>query len=386
MTPSGVDLYGFQPFARVSGVGGVPHAHRNGIRKSVAGVVAELAILVDSPGVDVVVVAHGQRIIGSAADLHEGEIRRRVCGVAHPDGRIPVGCRPVAELTILVESPGVGVPVAAYGQRIIASAADLHVGEIRWKIRICFAVRRLHSDRLSLIAAGCSVAELAIPVVSPSVDVAVVADGQRMPVSGADLHEGEIRRRAYRFAHPDRRSPSGDRPVAELAILVTSPGVSVPVAGHSQGKTVIVVCSSADLAEPDASAGVWRGDGRGLVAQLAALVGADAPRAVPACGRPLGGQGQVLVDGPAEVVGDFAGEPSVEQEAFARRVGGRPLHPAVSGGEMLVCWFRASSVRVESDRERGSWLNALRQRLVDRVVEAHAERLAVLPPDECDGG
>ena len=148
-----------------------------------------------------------------------------------------------------------------------------------------------------------------------------------------------------------------------------------------------MIFSGADLAESDASAdAVWRGDGRGFPAQLAALVRADAPRAIPACGRPLGGQGQVLGDGPAEIIGDLPDEPSVEQEAFTRRVGGGPLHPAVYGGKTLVCWFGFSASRVEVDRERGSWFGVSGQRLVDRVVEAPGERLAVLPAGDGDGG
>ena len=75
------------------------------------------------------------------------------------------------------------------------------------------------------------------------------------------------------------------------------------------------------MAEPDASAGVGRGDGRGFVAQLVALVGADAPLVVLFGGCPVGGEGEVLGDRLAEVVGDFAYEPSVELVAFSFRVG-----------------------------------------------------------------
>ena len=53
---------------------------------------------------------------------------------------------------------------------------------------------------------------------------------------------------------------------------------------------------------------------------------------------------------------------------------------------MLVCWYGFSSTRVESDRERGSWFGASCQRLVDRIVEAPGEGLAVLPASDGDGG
>ena len=134
-----------------------------------------------------------------------------------------------------------------------------------------------------------------------------------MLVSCADLYVGEVRRRVLRLPHYDWRDLAGFCPVAELTIRVVSPSVGVPVATHSQGKTKVRIFCSADLAESDTSVGaVWWGDGGGFPAQLAALIGVDAPRAVPACRRPFRGQGQVACDGFAEVVGDLVDEPSVE--------------------------------------------------------------------------
>ena len=151
--------------------------------------VAEHAFAVVSPGVGVSVAAQSQRLLPSAVDLHVGEIRRRVCRLSHLDRRIPVDFRPVGELAIGVVSPCVGVSVAAQGQRMILSGADLHVGEIRR--RVC---RLAHPARRNSWS-GRPVAELAIRVVSPCVGVSVAAQGQRMPTSGADLHVGEVRGR-----------------------------------------------------------------------------------------------------------------------------------------------------------------------------------------------
>ena len=155
-----------------------------------------------------------------------------------------------------------------------------------------------------------------------------------MEGSSADLHVCEIRRqvwirRAFRLLHYDRYRPLSGRSIAELTVCVVPPGVGVAVAAHSQGKTRAVAFCSADLVEFDAADAGWRGDGGGLVAQLATLIGIDLPRVVGVFARPLGGQGQILGDGPAEIVGDLVDEPSVEQIAFARRVGGGALHPAV---------------------------------------------------------
>ena len=195
-------------------------------------------------------------MLPSGADLYVGEVGRLACRLPYFDWRRPLNGRPVAELAIGVASPCVGVPVAAQSQRMIVSCADLYVGE---------ACRFPYFDRRSPLS-GCPVAELARAVQSPCVGVPVAAHGQRTIPSGTDLHVGEIRRCVCRFPHFDWRSPVGFRPVAELAIVVVSPCVGVPVAAHSQGKTVVGTFSSADLVEPDAPACVGRGDGGGFPA------------------------------------------------------------------------------------------------------------------------
>ena len=102
---------------------------------------------------------------------------------------------------------------------------------------------------------------------------------------------------------------------------VLSPGVGVPVAAHSQRiprQISIYVSSATDLVEPDAASGRWRGDGGGFLTELAALVGVGAPGGVGVFAGPFGGEGEILGDGLAEVLGDVAGELSVELVAFAR--------------------------------------------------------------------
>ena len=116
----------------------------------------------------------------SGADLHVGEIRGRACRLLDPDRRMLVGARPVAESAIIVPSPCVGVAVAAHGQGMLASGADLHVGEIRRQVRIRLAIRLLHHDRRRPgVFGGCPVSELTLLVASPGVGVAVAAHGQR---------------------------------------------------------------------------------------------------------------------------------------------------------------------------------------------------------------
>ena len=170
----------------------------------------------------------------SGADLYVGEI----CGLAfrllYHGRRIPAEAGPVAELAISVLSPGVGVPVAAHGQGIPVSGADLYGLQSFARVSGVGGVAHAHrNSRLHIGTAGV-VAELAIAVGSPGVCVSVAAYGQRISVSGADLYVGEIRRRVCRLLHHGRRKTGSVRLVAELSTVVASPGVCVPVAAQGQ--------------------------------------------------------------------------------------------------------------------------------------------------------
>ena len=240
---SGADLCGFEPLAFICGVGGVAYAYRIWIRIIVAGVVAELAIVIGPPGVGVSVAAQGQRMRVSGADLCGFESFACVVGVggvayAHRNMRIRiVAAGVVAELAIVVVSPGVNVSVAAQGQRMITSGADLCGFEPLAFICGVGGVAYAYRNWIRIIAAGSVVAELAIVVISPGVNVSVAAQGQRILISGADLHVGEIRwpvgiRLGIRLLHHDRCSLGFGCSIAELAICVVSPGVGVPVTAH----------------------------------------------------------------------------------------------------------------------------------------------------------
>ena len=140
------------------------------------------------------------------------------------------------------------------------------------------------------------------------------------------------------------------------------------------------------MAEFDAVGSRWRSN-RGLLSScLAAFVGVDFPGVVGVFEGPFGGEGEVLGDGFAEVVGGVAGEPSVELVAVAYRVGGGSFGPAVRGGDILVFGFGACFACVEGDCMGGVCSGVSGQRLVDRVVQALGEGLTVLSASECDGG
>ena len=151
MPVSGAHLCGFQPFVCVSGVGGVTHGHRN-IRIRFR-VVTELTIPVVSPGVGVSVAAHGQRMPVSGAHLCGFQPFARISGVggvAHAHRkRIPtvaVVGGVVTELALDVPSPGVCVPVAAHGHRMIVSGADLYGFQPRTRFEGIAGVAHAHRE------------------------------------------------------------------------------------------------------------------------------------------------------------------------------------------------------------------------------------------------
>ena len=182
MQVTGADLYGFQPHSLISRVGGIAHEYRERrILTGAAGVVAELAIPVVSPGVRVSVVAQGQRMPVSGADLYSFQssaLISRAAGVAYAHRNMRIRFRVIAELARAVVSPGVCISVTAQGYRMPASGADLYVGEIRWQVWIRLAIRFLNHDRRISGVFGRPVAKLAIRVVSPGVRVPVAAHSQ----------------------------------------------------------------------------------------------------------------------------------------------------------------------------------------------------------------
>lgn len=122
---------------------------------------------------------------------------------------------------------------------------------------------------------------------------------------------------------------------------------------------------------------MWRGDGGGLIAWLASLVGADGPAS---------GEHDVFGDGCAEVVGGVAGESSVELVAVMRRIWVGPLHSPVRVEDLLGLGCLASSGCIEAYRVGGARLGVSGQSLVDHVFEAPGEGLVVLFAGDEDGG
>ena len=97
------------------------------------------------------------------------------------------------------------------------------------------------------------------------------------------------------------------------------------------------------MVESSAVGSRWWCDGGLLASCLAAFVGVDFPRVVRVVEGPFGGEGEVLGDGLAEIVGDLSDEPSVELVALAYRVGGRPLDPPVRVCDLLLVLRRVSA-------------------------------------------
>ena len=139
------------------------------------GAVAQLAVEVVPPGVQVAVGADGRGMLVAQADLLPGESVGSALGLADLDWRAPAGGgAAVAQLAVVVPSPGVEAAVGSDGRGMLVAQADLCPGE-----SVGSALGLADLD-WPCLAAGGAVAQLALAVVSPSVEVAVGSDGRGM--------------------------------------------------------------------------------------------------------------------------------------------------------------------------------------------------------------
>ena len=147
---------------------------------------------------------------------------------------------------------------------------------------------------------------------------------------------------------------------------------------------LVEVRRTAGLVELDAPIEGW-GDAHALSAILAAPVGVDLP-SVLTVECPVGGQSEVRSDGFAEVIGNPAIEPSVEQVTAAYRIRCGPLHTPIRTGDVLGTGSGATSVRVERDCICWAWCSGSGERLFHRVGETLGEGLVVLLAADGDRG
>ena len=105
-------------------------------------------------------------------------------------------------------------------------------------------------------AVGCAVAQLAVSIASPGVEVAVGSDGRRMAAAQVDLFPGEPVGRARGLADQGRCVPASDSFPPQLAAVIPSPCVEVAVRADACG----MAAAEAGLAEADAAR---RGRGQG---------------------------------------------------------------------------------------------------------------------------
>ncbi|BDR53581.1 hypothetical protein KIM372_14880 [Bombiscardovia nodaiensis] len=139
--------------------------------------------------------------------------------------------------------------VTVEGEALNVTCADSDPGVVG------FAYRVEHTYGFSPVGDDSAVADLAVAVVSPAVDVAVGADGEVVRLACVDFSEAYS---SWRF-DAYRQGAVGVGAVAELPSIVPTPGVSVAVV--SEGENVCVACF--DLCKAFYSG--WWGDG-GVVA------------------------------------------------------------------------------------------------------------------------
>ena len=97
-------------------------------------------------------------------------------------GRVPIGGRSVAQLAVGVVAPASNRAVIKDGTGVVATSSDGHSGTPAWPTRKC-------SGRVP-IGGGRAVAQLPVVIPSPAADRAVVEDGAGMAAATSEGDSG----------------------------------------------------------------------------------------------------------------------------------------------------------------------------------------------------
>jgi len=190
--------------------------------------VAQLAAAVVSPASNRAVIKDGTGVVATSSDSHSGTPAwpTRKCS-----GRVPRGGRSVAQLAVAVGAPASNRAVIKDGTGVVATSSDGHSGTPAWPTRKC-------SGRVP--RGGRSVAQLSVVIPSPAADRAVVEDGAGMAAAiSSDGHRGTP---AWPTRKCSGRVSIGGRSVAQLAVGVVAPASNRAVIKDGTG----VVATSSD--------------------------------------------------------------------------------------------------------------------------------------------
>ena len=256
------------------------------------GAVADLAVRVVSPGVESASGDDGLRGLTPCGDSQDigtvGQVgfgRQGVLGT----------CRVVADLAVLagaecVHGGGVGGGVGRDGKGVVLACGQIQPGEAWGRTG-----RSVYGGGGGRGGPGLIVAQLAVGVVAPGVQGAVVGYGEGVIASGLYLCVGQPGRCALGHrAYCGCAGGAAGRSASELAVGVVAPGPDVP--GRVQGDGVVV--AGVDLGESCIASGGKAGCGiistDRSASELSIRVvtpGPDPPgcvegcRVVPACRR-----------------------------------------------------------------------------------------------------
>ena len=258
--------------------------------------VPELAVEVVAPGVELSIGPDGQAVVQTGRQPGGAHTRRK----RDHDRLAFEGLGAVAELAVVVEAPGVQVSVGTGGQAVVTAGRDRCGGD---------AGRQTGDDRGDGRHPP-SVAELPVRVVAPCVDRAVGGEGEGVVLTGGDGGEGDAGGRR----HGDGRRRRVAVAVAELVEAVVAPPVHEPVG--AEGEAVVGTGRDLDRTDP---AGQVDDLGRGHVGRRAVT---ELPEAVlaPRIEVPVGSDGQAVIP-----TGRTRGRHD------ARGQGHRPGHRGVGG-------------------------------------------------------
>ena len=244
----------------------------DGVALALGGVVAQLAVVVAAPGVDDTGVAqgHGEVVAGGNLDNVLQAVDAAGTGVVEAVDQhrhSAVGCGGVAQLAVGVIAPGVDVALGGHGKAVVAAGGD--VGDLH-------ALGELDLDHIALADLGSvvthtaglkgrAVAQLAVLVVAPGPDGAVGLEGQGEVPSGG--HHGH-RHRLLEGQHGDEhRTGVGDTGGILAGEVDDDPAIGVRTGGLDRPGTVALALHGGD-------AGIGAGEGHvaGIGAQLGIAV------------------------------------------------------------------------------------------------------------------
>ena len=202
----------------------VGHAHRRAPVRG--GTVAQLTIVVASPGEDGPVILHRQ------AMGHAGVHHRGVRQTGDLNGPTAIGSGTIAQLAVGVLAPRPSAPVILHGQSVVVAGGN--GSDIR---QIACPPNALHLDGGSDVIHHSAIAQLAVGVRSPGPGGPVALHSHAVPVAAVNRRNiGQVARSAGAH-YADRGVPVRPSAIAQPAAIIGPPSIDVSIPLQGQAMT-----------------------------------------------------------------------------------------------------------------------------------------------------